>query len=236
MTIEVRNTNDVHENGVKALVYGDSGIGKTTLMSTSPKPLIVSCEAGLLSIANTNTPYIQIDADYENPEKSLQDIYDALEFAQESEEAMQYETISLDSITEVAQVMLFQLKVKYKDPRHSYPMLADEMGKLMRGFRDLKGKNVLVSAKSARMEDSDTGTVTYKPKMPGKELLFDIPYIFDQVLFMTSMPDEDGIEYRVLKTAKGYGFDAKDRSRTLQPIEEPDMGKIIAKVKAGVIV
>lgn len=234
--IEVRNSSDVHENGVKSLVYGDSGIGKTTLLSTAPGPLIISCEAGLLSIADTNTPYIQIDADYENPDKSLQEIYDALEFAQESEEARKYETISLDSITEVAQVMLFQLKIKYKDPRQSYTVLADELGKLMRGFRDLKGKNVLVSAKSARIEDSDTGIVTYKPKMPGKELLFDIPYIFDQVLYMTLMADEEGTEYRILKTKKGYGYDAKDRSRTLQPIEEPNMSKIVAKVKAGVIV
>ena len=39
----------VLDTGVKMLVYGESGMGKTMLTATLPRPLLISAESGLLS-------------------------------------------------------------------------------------------------------------------------------------------------------------------------------------------
>lgn len=53
MAINLRNTNDVSINGVKVLVYGQAGAGKTHLIRTLPHPVILSAEGGLLSLHGT---------------------------------------------------------------------------------------------------------------------------------------------------------------------------------------
>ena len=42
MAINLKTTKAYAQNGVKVLVYGQSGAGKTTLIKTAPKPIILS--------------------------------------------------------------------------------------------------------------------------------------------------------------------------------------------------
>ena len=51
MAINLKTTATIESSGVKVLVYGQAGSGKTTLIRTAPAPLILSAEAGLLSLA-----------------------------------------------------------------------------------------------------------------------------------------------------------------------------------------
>ena len=62
MAIKIKNTADVSANGVKILVYGQAGAGKTTLAATMPKPIIISAEGGLLSIQGASLPYIEVNS------------------------------------------------------------------------------------------------------------------------------------------------------------------------------
>ena len=48
------------EGGVKVLVYGKAGSGKTRRCATAQKPLIISEEAGLLSLREYDIPVIEI--------------------------------------------------------------------------------------------------------------------------------------------------------------------------------
>ena len=56
MAINLKSTATIASSGVKVLVYGQAGSGKTTLIRTAPAPLILSAEAGLLSLAGTDIP------------------------------------------------------------------------------------------------------------------------------------------------------------------------------------
>lgn len=41
-------------SGIKCLVYGGSGTGKTVLSATLPTPVLISAEAGVLSLRKDN--------------------------------------------------------------------------------------------------------------------------------------------------------------------------------------
>ncbi len=222
MGIKLTSTKNAHANGIKALVYGKAGIGKTTLMGTAPNPIILSAEAGLLALQDKDIPVIEI--------KSVQDADDAYEYLM-SKDGDKYDTICLDSISEIAEVCLTEQKSENKDGRIYWTGLADEMNKLIRKFRDMKGKNVIFSAKQIRVTDDDTGVTSYVAAMPGKNLTNGLPFFFDLVLYMSLYTDEDdGSKYRVINTSVSYNYDAKDRSGRLNKIEEPDLSKIFDKI------
>ena len=60
MAINLKTTGGLTANGVKLLVYGAAGAGKTTLVKTLPNVIVLSAEGGLLSIQDADLPYIEI--------------------------------------------------------------------------------------------------------------------------------------------------------------------------------
>ena len=213
-------------NSVKVLVYGDAGTGKTRLCATVPKPIILSAEAGLLSLAQENIPVIEL--------KTIQDVIETFEFLTESEEGKKYETICLDSISEVGEVFLNTLKKQHSDARQAYGMLAEDMTNLIRKFRDIHNKNVYFTAKSVKVED-ENGITGFRPGLPGKTLLNNLPFFFDEVFALKIGKLEDGSEYNYLQTKAEMKYVAKDRSGCCEPIERPDLGRIFEKIKSGKI-
>lgn len=223
MSIKIQSTKTSVES-VKVLVYGDAGTGKTRLCATVPNPIILSAEAGLLSLAQDNIPFIEV--------KSVQDVTDAFEYLTESEEGKQFETICLDSISEIGEVFLNTLKKQYADPRQAYGMLAEDMTELIRKFRDIPNKNVYFTAKSIKVED-ENGITGFRPGLPGKTLLNNLPFFFDEVFALRIGKLEDKSEYNYLQTNGKLKYIAKDRSGCCSPVERPDLGLIFKKIKAG---
>ena len=207
---------------VKALGYGDAGVGKTVLCSTAPNPIIISAESGLLSLAHLDIPVIEVS--------TLQDVQDAYQFVTESEEAKDFETVCLDSITEIAEVMLSKYKKEDKDPRKSYGLLIENMSELIRGFRDIDDRHVYFSAKMTRIEDEHTGISTFRPMMPGKNLVNGLPFFFDEVLALHIGQEEDGTKFRYIQTEPDMQYTAKDRSGNLDAVERPDLTHLFDKV------
>jgi polynucleotide 5'-kinase involved in rRNA processing len=62
MAINLKSTRGIHNNGVKLLVYGNSGSGKTSLIPTLPNPVVLSAEGGLLSIADADVPFVEVSS------------------------------------------------------------------------------------------------------------------------------------------------------------------------------
>jgi len=210
-------------HGVKVLVYGPAGVGKTTLMATAPAPLLISAEAGLLSLRNVDMPVFTI--------KNLDELYAVYNWITKSKEAQQFQTIGLDSISEIGEVCLSTAKGQTRDPRQAYGELIDRMMLLMRAFRDLPNRHVYFSAKMEHYKDEVTGAVKYQPSMPGKQLGPAMPYMFDEVFHMGVGKDDQGKEYRYLRTALDHQYDAKDRSGALDPFEPPDLTHIFNKIQ-----
>ena len=225
MTLKFSSTDQSSVNqGVKVLVYGGSGAGKTRLCSTAPKPIIVSAEAGLLSLRKYQIPVIEI--------KTIEELTEAYNWISSSPEARQFSTICIDSLTEIAEVVLSHLKKQVKDPRQAYGEVIEKMAMVIRAFRDLPGFHVYMSAKMEPMKDEFSGVIKYGPMMPGQKLGPQLPYYFDEVFRIGIGRDLKGEPFRFLQTAPDLQYDAKDRSGSLAPLEPPDLNVVFTKILA----
>jgi phage nucleotide-binding protein len=221
MAINLKRTGTLSANGVKLLVYGQAGAGKTSLIRTLPEPIVLSAEGGLLSIQDADLPFIEVT--------SMDDLREAYEWVAGSDEAKAFASVALDSISEVAEVVLqYELK-RNKDGRAAYGELNTTMNELIRAFRDLPGKHVYMSAKLEKSQD-EMGRMLYNPGMPGKSLTQGLPYFFDEVLALRVEKDADGNTQRALMCDSDGLWSAKDRSGKLEAWEAPDLGAVIAKI------
>lgn len=223
--------------GVKVLVYGGAGIGKTVLTATLPSPVLLSAESGALSLKRANLERLYGVGDprvcYDVPMiiiNNVQDLTDAYNWCANSHEARQFQSISLDSISEIGEVVLNNAKRQVKDPRQAYGELIEKMETLVRLFRDLPGQNVYMSAKMEPTKDELTGVVKYGPAMPGSKLGQKLPYFFDEVFRLGVSKTPQGEPFRFLQTQPDLQFEAKDRSGALAPMEPPHLSHVFSKI------
>lgn len=210
-------------HGVKMLVHGRAGVGKTTLVKTLPNPILISAESGILSLRDEDIPTIVING--------FNDMADTYRFLTESEHAKDFQSVALDSISEIGEVCLSMEKANTKDGRKAYGELADKMSSLIRQFRDLSNKHVYFSAKQGSNTDEVSNVTRYGPSMPGRTLTNDLPYYFDEVFSLEiGKNPESGEEFRFLRTKTDLQYEAKDRSGALDQFEEPHLGKAINKI------
>ena len=224
MAINLKSTKGVAtDGGVKVLVYGGAGAGKTTLIGTLPEPIIISAEAGLLSLADLDIPYIEV-----TDMASLREAYSYVA----SEKSAGFRSVAIDSISEIAEVVLNAEKKQTKDPRQAYGALQEQMTDLIRAFRDLSGKNVYMSAKMEKQTD-ESGRILYGPSMPGNKLAQMLPYFFDEVLALRVEKDEEGKSQRALMCDSDGLWSAKDRSGKLDAWETADLSYVINKIASN---
>jgi hypothetical protein len=221
MAINLKRTGGLAADGVKMIVYGMAGAGKTSLIPTLPNPIALSAEGGLLSIKDADIPYIEIG--------SIANLHDAYAFLASSEEAKGFQSVALDSISEVAEVVLNAELKANKDGRAAYGELNTKMTDIIRAFRDLPGKHVYMSAKLEKSQD-EMGKLLFNPAMPGKSLTQGLPYFTDLVLALRVERDADGNSQRALMCNSDGVWQAKDRSGKLDQWETPDLGALIGKI------
>lgn len=219
----------VNSTGLKCLVHGPAGSGKTVLCTTTGAPektLIISAESGLLSVEDFSDDGYKVGT-VENFD-DLKDAYTKLAAD------CPFEWVCLDSISEIAEQVLSYEKKHNKDPRAAYGNLYEKMVDLLKDFRDLPC-NVYMSCKQySRTEDigGDAQRTKLVPGLPGQKLTENISYLFDEVFALRVERDSDG-PFRVLQTQPDGLYEAKDRSGKLDNLEyEISLEYIYNKIKA----
>lgn len=238
MALEFALTDQIAtDSGIKILAYAESGIGKTMLCATAPDPIILSAESGLLSLKKTNierihgvnTPGIS----YNIPViyiRTIADLQDAYRWLTESKDAAPFQSVCMDSLTEIAETVLTNAKKVAADPRQAYGAMQDHMISLVKSYRDIVGKNVIMLSKMEKEKDEVSGAMLYGPTMPGKKTGPALPYLFDEVFRMGIAKDKEK-EFRFLQTQPDLQYTAKDRSGTLAAFEPPNLTHIINKIR-----
>lgn len=238
MTIKLSTVGELtNKSGVKILIYSKPKIGKTSLIKTCPNPVVISAERGLLSLRRdaSNIPAIEI--------KNMADFEEVKKWATESAEAKRFDTIALDSISEIAEVCLVEEKekslaraiaAKKKEPNGFEPFaeLKDQILAAFRAFRDYAPKHVYFTAQEIYDKDPISGMKVNMPAMPGRRLENAIPYMFDEIFQLVRFTSPEGQPYNAIRTRADDMNYAGDRSGALDYWEPADISRIIEKIQS----
>ena len=244
--MKIQSTQDVGVGDLKAIVYGPSGNGKTTLLASSGEPgFIISAEAGLLSLKKAKEIYgdwvvlpdfvdlAKDDDGNQVPENQrIFGLEKAYKYLLTKEAQEKYKWVFLDSLTEISQLLVSALKEKYPEKKNAMNLwgdYADEMRSIIKKFRDLPGYNVVITALSKEAKD-DEGQILTLPDVAGK-ISNQIPAYFDLVLFYHKAKSDDGY-IRKLLTDSTDTIRAKDRSGALDRLENPSLREIASKIRS----
>lgn len=231
--MKIFNTDQVGDSSLKILVYGESGAGKTTLAGTIKEPtLIISAEAGLLSLKGKKIDVIDLSLDDEGKvipqENRIVRLSEVYKYLLTDEAKKKYKWIFVDSLTEISQNLMAALYKEFPERKDTLPMYGENskrMRSIVKTFRDLPFYNVVITALS--MVDKDENNQRYTGINIVGKLSDSLPAFFDEVFYLHV--DKETSE-RVLVTEKSDKLVCKDRSGKLDKFEKPDLSQIASKI------
>lgn len=246
------------DKGVKALIVGPAGVGKTTLLRTlDPKnTLFIDLEAGDLAVQDVKVDSFRPRTWEEcrdlacylgGPNPALpatavysQDHFNAVAESMGGADALaKYETYFMDSITVAGRLCFkwceqqpetFNERGK-KDMRGTYGLMGREMIGWLTHLQHTRGKNVIFVGILENLKD-EFNVTSWELQIEGSKTGKELPGIVDQIATMQFVDFGDGKPVRALVCTQpnGWNYPAKDRSGRLDQIEEPHLGKWLAKL------
>jgi hypothetical protein len=219
--------------GVKLLLYGTSGSGKTWMASTFPKPLFVDMEGGLKGIAKA-MPY-RLPKDPNKVISNLKELraaYATINAALLAGSAP-FETVVLDSISEMQELVMRNVLESYRISGRQYddqPTLADygkamrDFMAILRAFLQLPCHVVLTAVVAPKKFPEDQNAPTFVGQKTGPEVC----RLVDEIGYTYSVSDKDEVKYLVSfantpdHVAKDrLGFGPKSRPNNFKYLKEP---------------
>ncbi len=224
--IKVTNTAEACDrSGVKCVVFGRAKTGKTSLIATAPAPIIFSSERGLLPLRNLRLPVITLEKE--------KDLDEAFVWLQQSAEARKYQTVCIDSVTDLSDALLATERKnnpKKSDNWGPYNKLAEQMTDKLREVRNSVGRNWYLICQEEQIRTPENNTMAV-PSLPGKALLQELPYLFDVIARFVKYTDPVTGEVSRMLDCHGDNFVmAGDRSGRLDRWEQPNLSNLFAKV------
>lgn len=119
------------------------------------------------------------------------------------------------------------------DLRGAYGLLGREMVRWLTHIQHSSKSTIITAILDATKDDLNR--TTYELQIDGAKTGLALPGIFDEVISLVTLATPEGQPYRafVCHQDNAWKYPAKDRSGCLNPIEEPHLGKLITKIRAG---
>lgn len=215
------------DNGVKCLIYGGPGVGKTPLGLTAPKPVILVTETGTLSVGNSQIPAW--------PAFTLQAIEEFFMWANGSREFAQFDSLVIDSFSNLCEIIIAHLlRGKSKSGNQvnglkAYGELETRAMELVFWLLGLPRKHVFIMCK-CRLNNFGHGS-TNNLLLPGQQLPVKVPGEFDVIGDLGRFLIPNAGEQRAIRFAPQAGeCFPRDRSGKLSEYEPPDLKHIVQKI------
>jgi hypothetical protein len=252
------------ERGVKILLLGPPGVGKTSQLRTlDPKStLFVEIESGDLAVIDVPVDTVRLP-DWPaardvavriggaNPsfpptacysESHLRGVGGLLPDHQ------RYQTVFIDSVTALARLCFRWCENQpealsasgKKDIRNAYGLLARELICFLGQMQHARRLNVVMVAILEWVVD-ERGRGEWGVQLEGAKTGRELPGLIDEVItyqflqFKDDAPNKPPMRGFVCTSPNDWGFPAKDRSGKLQQLEPPDLGKLIAKLARSAV-
>ena len=247
--------------GIKGVLVGKSGIGKTSqLWTLNPiATLFMDLEAGDLAAegyqCDTIRPRTWQDCrDFAvfigcpNPALRDDQPYSQAHFdavcGRFGDPAVldKYETLFVDSITVAGRLCLqwckgqpqaYSEKTGKPDSRGAYGLMGQEMSGWLTHLQHTRRKKVwFVGILNEALDDFNRRV--FSLQIDGSKTGLELPGIVDEVITLAEIKGDDGSSYRafICQTLNTWGYPAKDRSGRLDLIEEPHLGRLMEKIAA----
>lgn len=222
-TITLRPAKDFAQNyGVKALIYGPAGSGKTPILNTAPRPVLLATETGLLSMRKSEVPTCLA--------LTVSQIKDFFAWLKSSNEAKAFDTVGMDSSTQLAEIFLNDAKKRIKHGLQQYGEMAEESMKLFSELYVMPYKHIYLIAKE-EMKNTN-GAIFRRPYYPGNVLPIDVPHQYDLILHLSKVIIPNVGEQLAFRCSQSYDALARDRTGSLNEFEPPDFTQIVNKCMA----
>jgi len=210
--------------GAKCIAYGGPGSGKTPLVKTAPRPVMLVIEPGMLSMRDAhNVPAWEA--------YTVDRIYEFFKWLHGSNEAKNFDTVCIDSISQMAEVILAAKLKKISHGLKAYGEMATDVLQVLNDLYYLRNKHMYLIAK---MESFDEGGVNKRrPYFPGQDLKVKVPHLFDQILHI-GLARVPGIanEVPAIRCKGTVDITARDRSGNLAELEPMDLTALFNKTMA----
>lgn len=206
--------------GIKALIYGPAGSAKTPLLNTAPRPLLLATEPGLLSMRGSKIPTYEAYT----PAR----INEFFKWFFNSNETKNFDTLGIDSASQVADIYLIDAQKNNKHGLKAYGEMADNTMEHLRTLYYTRYKHTYVICKE-EIKDLD-GQTMRRPYFPGQVLPIQVPHLYDFILRLakTNVTGQNG-EVLAFQCNASYNVLSRNRTGNLNQYEEPNFSKLVDK-------
>ena len=152
-----------------------------------------------------------------------------------------YQNIFVDSLTAISRLSFrwaeqqpeaYSERTGRKDVRGAYGLHAREMILWLNQLQHARAKNVIFVGILERVVD-ELKHVEWQLQAEGSKTSRELPGIIDEIITYQFLDFGDGqppLRGFVCRNPNQWGYPAKDRSGRLEPIEEPDLGRLLSKL------
>lgn len=201
--------------GVKAICYGPAGSGKTPVAGTAPRPLMLMTEPGMLSMRTSEMATF--------PAFNIAAINEFFTWISSSKEVSNFDTICIDSVSQMCEIILSDELNKNKDGRKAYGELSRKVMEKLNVLYFMPQKHLFLICKEQNLDGNR------RPFFPGQDLPVKIPHLFDAVLRLAIHNVPTMGQVKAFRCIGAYDEAARDRTGNLLEFEPPHFGNLITK-------